>query len=114
MKAKRCPACGREFRVGVHAILANTKSRKIVCGACAARGVVVVAARVAPPARKAPAVTADARIRSAVRELRKLATAHVSNARVWRDDGALHQADVLVARAEGLESAIELLTREAV
>lgn len=98
-----CKGCGREYRKGTIAFLLTREGLKgaRVCQVCAAGGAVIVAPTLAPVVKE-KVVRSDG-VERVLRTLRTYAAAARSGP---TSEGFGH------ARAEGLESAIEVIKRE--
>ena len=111
-----CPGCDRDYRTGVTVTLLDPikgVERKRVCQRCAAGGLVVVAPRMAPVVKGVARETSDD-VDQAVRMLRTYAlAAKASRDEFPSDPGTPDAIDHahFAGRLEGLEAAIELLTR---
>jgi hypothetical protein len=106
-----CPGCDREYRTGITVTLLDPitgPERKRVCQRCAAGGMVIVSPRIGPVV-KGIARESSEDVAQAVRMLRTYATAAKASRDECGDDklNAAHFG----GRLEGLEVAIELLTR---
>lgn len=114
-----CPGCDRDYRTGITVTLLDPikgAERKRVCQRCAAGGLVVVAPRIGPVVKGITRETSDDVVQ-AVRMLKTYALAAKASRDEFepnphtQDEGdALNRAH-FAGRLEGLEAAIELLTR---
>jgi len=108
-----CPACGKEYRNGVHVMLLNpaighNATVRRVCKKCAKTGMITVAAQV--PAQIVTKVADDGFAERCIRQLRVLAGAAGAAAEAeTRDESTCEHH---LGCKEGFEGAIELLKRE--
>jgi hypothetical protein len=115
----RCKACGSDYRKGVLAFLLTPGGLKgaRVCQSCASGGVLLVAPKLGPVVRKKE-VRSDG-VERALRQLRTLAgAAQAVSKKTFPPSTPLREIDDRLnverfsGRAEGFESAIEVLRRE--
>lgn len=105
----RCKGCGGEYRKGTTAVLfgqdGSFKPAR-VCPKCIARGLTIVACFVPPVVKEVKQAPAD--LQGAIRTLRTWAKLSASNG---ESAGAADGREHFRGRAEGLESALELLEK---
>lgn len=112
MSIRKCPSHGGYFRKGVRVLLVDAAGKvatKLVCPACAARGVTVVATVVAPVVKKA--VAPDERIKEITRQLTGYAKAAAMSQERSKALMDLTDASYHAGRQAAYESAIELLKK---